>query len=219
MVNIDLDNFTEKELFRIFSDAVNKTLEVKKFKKWCKKNYHIIDSWLNNILDMAQLELCKKGLITEVTKEKKGIFGKTKTIRKKIITPELVEEAIKLKGLKKFLLDFSTMPEKEIIDVHLWEDYLVFAQLFGIAKKVEKQFSEIYPDFNKQAILNTDITMVVASRMSNICYSEMKVGRRIHNASTILSDISSSGYSSGGGGHSYSSGGHSSGGSSGGGFR
>lgn len=224
---VNLDNITEKELFQIFSDAtglkeplaMNKTLEVKKFKKWCKKNYNRMDSWLNSIFNRAQHELCEKGLIIKVTKKEKGLFGKTNTVKQRIITNELVEEAIKLKGLKKFLLNFSTMPEKEIIEVHLWEDYLIFAQLFGIAKKVEKQFGKIYPDFNTQAIFNTDITIAAALKMSNICYSGMKAGLRMNNTSTILSNIGNSSYSSGNGGRSYSSGGHSSGGSRGGGFR
>lgn len=224
--NINFDNYIEEELFQIFSDSMglkypmaNEILEVKKFKKWCKKNYNRIATWLNDILNRAQYALYEKGLITEIMQEEESLFGKMSTVKHQVVTFELIEEAIKLKGLKKFLLDFSTMPEKEFIDVHLWENYLIFAQLFGIAKKVEKQFSKIYPDFNKQAIINTDITIAATSRMSNICYSRMKVGLRMHSASNIFSNIASGDYSSGDGGRSYSSGGSSAGGSRGGGFR
>lgn len=196
MINLDnanFDNFMEKQLFQLFSDAIhssamnNNILEVKNFKKWCKKNYNRIDSWLYYILDGSQNELCEKRLITEVTQEEKSLFGKIDTVKHKIVTTKLLDEAIKLKGLKKFLLDFSTMQEKEFVDVHLWENYLIFAQLFGISKRVEKQFSKTYPDFNKQAIFDTDIT--VALNISHICYSGMTIGFSIYNAETTLSNI------------------------------
>ena len=74
---------------------------------------------------------------------------------------------IHLKGLKKFLLDFSLMPEKEYFEVHIWEEYLIFAQLLGIADKVEEQFSKLYPQFKEQTRLNTDVT-TIAIRNRNL---------------------------------------------------
>ena len=43
------------------------------------------------------------------------------------------------------------MPEREYFEVEIWEEYLIFAQLLGIADKVEKQFKKLYPDFNEIA--------------------------------------------------------------------
>ena len=34
------------------------------------------------------------------------------------------------------------------IEVHIWEDYLIFANLLGITDKVKQQFKKIYPQFN-----------------------------------------------------------------------
>ena len=34
---------------------------------------------------------------------------------------------------------------KEKVEVHLWQDYLVFATLFGIADKVAKELKDIDP--------------------------------------------------------------------------
>ena len=56
------------------------------------------------------------------------------------------EEAVKLAGLKKFLLEFSRIDEKGAIEVKMWDEYLIFAQIFGIADKVSKQFKKLYPD-------------------------------------------------------------------------
>ena len=72
------------------------------------------------------------------------MFGRTRNITVKNVNPKLKEDAIELKGLKKFLLDFSLMPEKEYFEVHIWEEYLIFAELLGIADKVEEQFSKLY---------------------------------------------------------------------------
>ena len=30
----------------------------------------------------------------------------------------------------------------------MWEDYLIYAQLMGIADKVQDQFAEFYPNYN-----------------------------------------------------------------------
>ena len=58
-------------------------------------------------------------------------------------------EAEALLGLKKFLLDNSLIDERRHIEVKIWEDYLIYAQLLGIADKVSKQFAKIYPDYSK----------------------------------------------------------------------
>ena len=40
----------------------------------------------------------------------------------------------------------SLMNEKEAIEVNLWDMYLIYAQIFGIADKVAKQFKKLYPN-------------------------------------------------------------------------
>ena len=49
-------------------------------------------------------------------------------------------------GLKKFFNEFENMTDKEAIEVQLWEEYLMYAQIFGVADKVAKQFKKLYPD-------------------------------------------------------------------------
>lgn len=57
-----------------------------------------------------------------------------------------IEEAKKIAGLKKFIVDFSILSEKEAMDVHIWEDYLIIAVLLNVANNVIKQFEELYPN-------------------------------------------------------------------------
>ena len=216
------DNEIENYLFEMLVSAAgdNKILEAKEFLKWSKKNYYKVNSWFLMIDYKEQKNLEQQGLITITTEETKGIFGKTKTITVKNVNLQLREDAIQMKGLKKFLLDFSMMPEKEYFEVHIWEEYLIFAQLLGIADKVEKQFSKLYPNFNQETLLNTEITTIAVRSMAEICYEGVRAGAaRDTIRASSGGDYSGSSRDSGGGGSSYDSGGSSSGGSSGGGFR
>ena len=61
-------------------------------------------------------------------------------------TPELRNKLLQIAGFKKFILDFSLIKERELQEVKIWEDYLVIAQLLGIAKQVRRNLKKIYPD-------------------------------------------------------------------------
>ena len=222
---IDFNNFTkadntiENELLGILKSAAGKNgiLEPKEFAKWCKKNYTRVDRWFSRFIRNEQEELEKKKLIEPKEETVAASFGRTKSITLKAVSPTLLDEAIHLKGLKKFLLDFSIMPEREYFEVEIWEEYLIFAQLLGIADKVEKQFKKLYPDFNEIAKIKTDVTMVAVRNMVDKGYKGFDSGK--YKTDFWSSDYSGSSRSSGGGGSSYHSGGSSAGGSSGGGFR
>lgn len=218
----NVDNEIENGLLKILITAAgpNKILEAKEFKKWSKKNYSEVSSWFSSIDDQVELNLEKEGLITLTQETTQGMFGTSKNITIKNVNPKLKEEAIQLKGLKKFLLDFSIMPEREYFEVKTWEEYLIFAQLMGIADKVAEQFSKIYPNFNQESLLNSDFTTLAVINMADLGYTGMVQGYEIANSrSSEDHDYSGSSRSSGSGGSSYSSGGSSAEGSSGGGFR
>lgn len=218
----NVDNEIENGLLKILITAAgpNKILEAKEFKKWSKKNYSEVSSWFSSIDDQVELNLEKEGLITLTQETTQGMFGTSKNITIKNVNPKLKEEAIQLKGLKKFLLDFSIMPEREYFEVKTWEEYLIFAQLMGIADKVAEQFSKIYPNFNQESLLNSDFATLAVINMADFGYAGMVRGYEIANSrSSEDHDYSGSSRSSGSGGSSYNSGGSSAEGSSGGGFR
>ena len=218
--SIYCENKIENDLLGMLKSAsgMNRILEAKEFEKWCKKNYSKIDSWFSTFIYNEQAELETQQLITSRVEATPGMFGKTKNITAKVVSPVLLNDAIHLKGLKKFLLDFSIMPEREYFEVHIWEEYLIFAQLLGIADKVEEQFSKLYPNFSQVSKLDIDMTTIAVRSMVEIGYKGIEAGKR-RAASSNSHDYSGSSRGSGGGGSSYSSGGSSSGGSSGGGFR
>ena len=71
------------------------------------------------------------------------------------LTQAGIDEAEKWKGLKRYMEDFSLLDEKEIPALEVWEEYLVYATVFGIADKVIKQLKLVYPQIEEMDNFNT----------------------------------------------------------------
>lgn len=199
---VEFENGFEKELYdMLYAASLDGILESKEFEKWCKNHYSRILKWFTAVLDTTAANLMIEGKIEKV--QKKFIIN----YNEYHVTDSLREEAKQLKGLKNFLNDFTNIKNREAIEVHLFDEYLMFASIFGIANKVAKQFKELYPDY----ITDYDYDNVVF--INNISYTGVRA------ASVAKSRAES--YSSGGGGFSSSGGGGGSfgGGGGGGGFR
>jgi len=190
----------EIELFDMMNAASKDgILESKEFEKWCKINYKKILNWFNKVIDEETMNFVSEGLITEEVKA----FG----IKTYLVNNNMRDLALQMAGLKKFLNEFSNIKERKSIEVTLWEEYLMYAQIFGIAKKVAKEFKELYPDIITDEVYDDFIFI------HTISYSGV-------SAATTARDKAQS-YSSGGGGFSSGGGGGGSfgGGGGGGGFR
>lgn len=125
----------EEKLYQMLIDASGDyILEANEFKSWANDNYVLVLNWFESILDNTTELLSKEGYLTQISSSKYQT------------TSKVYNEGVILKGFKKFLLDFSRIHEKEPIEVHLWKEYLMFAQIFGIAEQVAKEFKGIYPD-------------------------------------------------------------------------
>ena len=153
------------------------------------------------MIDNQTLKLQASGMVEETEKKTLGII-KSKVYN---VSPIMMEEAIKMKGLKNFLKEFTLIDKREAIEVTLWEEYLMYAQIFGIADKVAAQFKKLYPE------VITDYSYNSIIFIRTVSYSGM---RSAYSAR-------SNAYSSGGGGRSSGGGGGGSrgGGGGGGGFR
>lgn len=200
------DNSLEIELFSMMKTASKDGfLESKEFEKWCKKNYSKIYKWFDDILDYKTEMLINENKIIEEEHTSMKIF-KSSIYR---VQPIMLEEAKMLKGLKNFLVEFSRINDREAIEVNLWEYYLIYAQILGIADKVAKQFKKLYPELIENYSYDYDDIIFIHT----ISYTGMEA------ASTSKSRAES--YSSGGGGFSSGGGGGGSfgGGGGGGGFR
>ena len=119
------------------------------------------------------------------------------------------EDAFELKGLKNYLNDYTKIADRGAIEVELFEEYLMYAQIFGIAKKVRKEFETLYPDLIEQTSIRS------YNDLDYIWYMSNRTVTRAHTAKSTAEARARS-YSSGGGGFSSGGGG---GGSFGGGRR
>ena len=197
----------ERNLFdMLYKASKDGILENNEFKDWCNDNYSKILNWFDKILDTEQKKLANEGLLS--LQEKKAF--KFFKYNQYLVNPDLKNEALQIAGLKKYLLDYTLIKEREAIEVNLFEYYLIFAQMLGIAKKVAKQFKEIYPDMIEQTCF---------ASYDNFYYINLCTSSGIASANTAKTRAKS--YSSGGGGFSSGGGGGGSfgGGGGGGGFR
>ena len=203
LVVADMSTELELRLFKMLEQAsVDGVLENNEFKKWCKINYKKLLKWFNDVIDYETENLANEGFILK----KKGIFGTTY-----IVDEKLQEKAYQVAGLKKFLNDFSNIKEREALEVKIWDEYLMYAQIFGIAKKVAKEFKKMYPDIIPQDYYE-DIIFIHTISYDGVSAASAAKSEAVRRAQS---------YSSGGGGFSSGGGGGGSfgGGSGGGGFR
>ncbi len=202
----EFDHELEERFFKFLGEAAgtDQMLEEDEFNKWMSKNSERFRSFIDgfnlhseaSLLDNDYLELEKR----------KVLFL---TNRAPILTPsgrELTENLIKFKN---YLYDFSLLNERDSINIHLWDELMLYAAIFGIAERVQKEFGKLAPEYFE--VTNYDISAIQLSYL----YS-----RSINNSYQSAMQASSFSASSGfGGGTSMGGGGGFTGGGSGGGTR
>jgi len=62
-------------------------------------------------------------------------------------TQKGADEVALWEAFERFLKEFTLMDEKELPELVMWEEYLVYATAMGIGEEVLKQLPEKYPDF------------------------------------------------------------------------
>lgn len=190
----DFDDDAEKSLYKKAFEASgkNRILEKGEFDSWATSHYRAMAGWPDTLVNE----------------------GKSKLALSPSNTPE---EAAKLLKFKNFLSEFTLSREREVPEVSLWGQYLMFAQVFGIADKVVAGFEKMYPqqfsDYSRQYGMDS-VTMrtVVHSwtNMANKAYSkayDKKLSAEASARSSSGSRGGYGGYSSRGGGGGYSGGG------------
>ena len=127
---------TALSLYKMMKEAAgsDEILQDKEFSRWSRKNYQRVNNWIERITTNGKSSLSSHNYINGYK-----------------FTPEGQAQARGLVGFRKFLSDFTLMNERGSRDVGLWQDYLVFASLFGIADKVAKELKDIDPKFFEQA--------------------------------------------------------------------
>lgn len=142
-----------QELFDMMKEASGSDtiLQDKEFSRWSsrQKNQKRIIKWASDFELDAAGELSADGLMkgrkyTDAGKEKaRGAYG-----------------------FKKFLEDFTMIAERETVEVHLWQEYLVYGSLFGIAEVVAEQLKDIKTIPYDDVVINDWATTYTIIRMT-----------------------------------------------------
>ena len=121
----DFDDGNEASLFYLLLDkSKNKFIKITMF------NSRIIFKKINDILLTE----------TSILKSENKIIDKNGY---EIISDNIKSDVDIVFGFKNFLLNFGNIEEKNPQEVKLWEEYLIYAELLGIADKVRDEFKKL----------------------------------------------------------------------------
>ena len=187
----------EEDLFQWALSAAgdNRILEKNEFEKWSTKNYKKMTAWPERAIARGKTWFRNKGyFLSEGT-----------------CTTEGQQQACHLIEFRNFLKDFTLSGERASNEVSLWKDYLVFAQLFGIAEKVAKQFKKLYPSVYEEVARSTGMDSDHFTYM--VLWTNNMSTRSFGNAIAKAGNINGTGgHASFGGGGGFSGGGFGGGG-------
>lgn len=167
------------------NDSVLEPWELKAFMKH-KANQSVIDSFLNTLRGVKTVSLSSQK-----------------------------DEVRKLLGLKKFLSEFTLLSERGIKESTLWKDYMVYATLFGNAKRVIKEMQKINPEYFKLDNVASQMaegmtvpTIYTVFHKGTADAYSAKMLREHPTSSSSHRSFGGGGFSSFGGGGGFSGGGH-----------
>ena len=127
----DIQDDVERALYNMAREAsgANHLLESGEFERWSERNFKRVTAWPERAKARGRGYMQDKHYF---------LHGST-------TTEEGAREACRVVEFKNFLHDFTLSKERGAVEVGLWKDYLVYAQLYGIADKVAAQFQKLFP--------------------------------------------------------------------------
>ena len=182
----------------VSASGQDKVLEPKELSRWMSDHY----SRYFDLIDSCDRLIYNKFLSAGYLKkyEKAKIFGGTAEFT------DLGKQKVRdILGFKKYLEDFTIIAEREPYEAAVWQEYLVFAQLFGIAKEVADQFAKLCPEFITDANFNYGDDYIFIGSLAHMAHSGASSGRSASSGGSSYSG--GGGFSSSGGGGGFSGGG------------
>lgn len=169
--------------------GANQIIEKKEFKRWINKtnNFNKLDDVFTDISNYGRDQAYNAGKAVR----QGGTY---------LYTPEVRDEIKQVLGFKRFLNEFTLIDEKQVIEVALWEEYLIFATILGDAKKVRDQIKIRCPEFAQESNFNDPLTVIA---INNFVHANYSIGYRNAN----IASGGGGGFSSFGGGGGFSGGG------------
>ena len=154
----------EESLYKMVVDAAGDgVLDANEFRRWSEKHPAQVAAWPDRAKGSGMAWFVGKGALISKTRLK----------------DEGQKDARKLIEFKNFLKDFTLAAERGSVEVGLWKDYLVYAQLFGIADKVAKEMEKLFPAEIAAAVNETgmDVPYLMRTiRMTRMMSDSMATG-------------------------------------------
>lgn len=187
--DVEIENPVEAELYEMCMAAAGRDLILtpREFKRWSRWNYEYIKDWPYRARGKGRSYLLRKGYIDKRDRGTEAGFGPLK---------EVIE-------FKNFLKDFTILNQREAPEVHLWNQYLIYAALFGVADKVSKQMKKLYPteytEYSQDHLLDGITMMALGYLVQKLADAGMRAAAKQSARESGEGGSSSVG---GGGGHS-----------------
>ena len=136
-------NLYEDMLYTVLEAAAgeDRILQPKELECYFEENYKPIATFMKS---------CKKD--AKMILQKGKCLEDTECTGKGSLTEAGKRELNEILGFKRFLLDFSLIAERGVKETIIWQDYMVYAMLMGIADKVALQIKELYPEVTNQMV-------------------------------------------------------------------
>ena len=131
------DSAPERRLFYILSAAAGGTgvLQEKALEDYAYEHYEEIEKFIKDVKQNG-----------ETAFKNKGGFLANSGSRIKHLSETGKSELAQVVGLKRYLEENAKMSERDIWEANLWQDYMVYATLFGVADEVIAQLKLLYPE-------------------------------------------------------------------------
>ncbi len=157
--NNDFEEKVERKLFAMFAGAAGADgiLQENEFSDYLEDtdNQEEFESIEEDLEELSNEYASKNDLFE---KSSKGKYSHTYSEKGKEFTAKLVKNY-------NYLKDFSLLSEREISEIKVWKNLLIYATLYDVADEVEKQLKKLSPEFLR------NIGMDVESLHTAVIYS------------------------------------------------
>lgn len=159
--NNDFEEKVERKLFAMFAGAAGADgiLQENEFSDYLEDtdNQEEFESIEEDLEELSNEYASKNDLFE---KSSKGKYSHTYSEKGKEFTAKLVKNY-------NYLKDFSLLSEREISEIKVWKNLLIYATLYDVADEVEKQLKKLSPEFLR------NIDMDVESLHTAVIYSNV----------------------------------------------
>ena len=148
--NNDFEEKVERKLFAMFAGAAGADgiLQENEFSDYLEDtdNQEEFESIEEDLEELSNEYASKNDLFE---KSSKGKYSHTYSEKGKEFTAKLVKNY-------NYLKDFSLLSEREISEIKVWKNLLIYATLYDVADEVEKQLKKLSPEFLRNAGVDLD---------------------------------------------------------------